>query len=65
MRAMPAGSRCEISVPANRTLPRVAGAKPDRTLKKVVFPAPFGPMIAWTVPSVTSSDTPSSAMNPA
>ena len=52
-------------MPANRTLPRVAGAKPDRTLKKVVFPAPLGPMIAWIVPSATSSETPSSAVNPA
>src|SRR5271165_947863 len=32
------------SVPKARTVPDAGRTKPDRTLKKVVLPAPFGPM---------------------
>ena len=56
MRAIAAGSSCAISSPAKRTLPRVAGAKPESTLKNVVLPAPLGPMIAWTFPRHVERD---------
>jgi len=35
-----------MSWPWNVIVPLVGIRKPERTLKNVVFPAPFGPMIA-------------------
>ena len=32
--------------------PLVGGTKPESRLNKVVFPAPFGPMIAWIGPAL-------------
>src|SRR5207247_420572 len=34
------------------------------TLKSVVFPEPFGPMIPWISPAPTSSETPTRACRP-
>src|ERR1700681_4295927 len=52
------------SVPRNFTLPFSGNAKPEIALKNVVFPAPFGPISAWIVPSRTFSDTSSTARTP-
>ena len=54
-RAMPF---CEIALdgrpvmssPLNKMRPLVGRSTPVRQLKKVLFPAPFGPMMAQTLP---------------
>src|SRR5262245_6386133 len=55
VRAMPSAVRRWLgqpvtSFPNNRTCPDVAGRIPVTTLNSVVFPAPFGPMIALRSP---------------
>jgi hypothetical protein len=37
--------------------PEVGGKNPEIRLKKVVLPAPFGPMMAHNSPFATDSDT--------
>ena len=48
-----------ISAPSNRIWPPVGGNSPVRRLKKVVLPAPLGPMTPtaspWRMPNVTWS----------
>src|SRR5262245_8376349 len=53
-----------MSRPANAIRPSLARYWPLRRLKRVVFPAPFGPMIDLRVPLATSSDTWSTATCP-
>src|SRR5438445_62203 len=55
------GRSAVIVVARNRAWPRSAGRRPVRTLKSVVLPAPFGPMIERSSPRGTRSDTPSTA----
>ncbi len=62
VRAMPRRARTwgderVMSVPSKRTRPRVGGWRPVMTLKRVVLPAPLGPMRPWTVPARTATST--------
>src|SRR5579872_6968891 len=65
-RAMP---KCErralfkrvMGDPLKRISPSEGCKSPLRRLKSVVFPAPLGPMIEWSVPSRTSRSTPLTA----
>src|SRR3569833_3649936 len=43
-----------MSLPSRAIVPAVGARKPDSMLKKVVLPAPFGPMTAKRLPSGTS-----------
>src|SRR5215475_7407430 len=45
------------SRPRKRTRPEVARSSPERRLRKVDFPAPFGPITACTRPSSNASET--------
>src|SRR5438132_4399482 len=45
--------RSPISLPSKRMCPASALSAPVTRLKKVVLPAPFGPMIAWIPPAST------------
>src|SRR5579883_3071006 len=47
-----------------KSRPDVGAISPASRLKSVVFPAPFGPMIACSVPSCTSRSTLSTATVP-
>ena len=49
------------SRPSKTILPALGGKKPLIKLKKVVFPAPFGPMIARNSPRATASEMSSTA----
>src|SRR5215470_5891186 len=49
------------SSPAKRTVPRSGRTSPASWPISVVFPAPFGPMIAWVSPRRTSRSMPSLA----
>ena len=50
--------------PSHRTSPRSGSRKPLRTLKSVVLPAPFGPMMPRISPARTSKLTSDSAWRP-
>src|SRR6266851_90051 len=52
------------SAPRKRTRPEVARSSPERRLSSVDFPAPLGPMMAWTLPRSKRSETPSTAVSP-
>src|SRR5678816_4184647 len=52
------------SSPRKRTLPDVGGYVPTRQEKRVVFPAPLGPITEKISPRCTSKDTESSARSP-
>src|SRR5579875_629023 len=52
------------SSPRKRTVPRSGKYKPERLLKNVVFPAPFGPITAWIIPFATLIETSSTAWTP-
>src|SRR5271156_6605620 len=45
-------------------LPEVGCKNLVSKLKKVVLPAPFGPIRAWISPCLTRTETPSTATNP-
>src|SRR5690349_9872834 len=45
-------------------LPPSGASVPAIWLISVVLPAPFGPMMAWSSPGITSSVTPSVTSNP-
>ncbi len=47
---MRCGGRSRISSPCRRTVPASGVNMPDTRLYIVVFPAPFGPISAWTSP---------------
>ena len=53
-----------MSSPAKRTVP-VQGVNPAMASKRVVLPAPFGPMRPTTSATPTLNDTPSTATHPA
>ena len=53
-----------MSVPSNRILPLVTGYMPVHMLKKVVLPAPFGPMMPKMSPSQICMFTSSTAFRP-
>src|SRR5882724_8146962 len=57
---MSGGARVTSS-PRKRTRPEVARSSPDSKLRRVDLPAPFGPMMACTVPRSTRRVTPSTA----
>ena len=50
-----------ISAPANVTLPRAAGVRPEIERSVVDLPAPLEPIRVTTSPSSTVSETPFSA----
>ncbi len=50
-----------MSLPSNKTEPSVARCSPEIVRSSVDLPAPFAPMIAYTSPGKTRSDTWSSA----
>src|SRR6185437_2944443 len=58
-----AGKRV-MSRPASETLPASGVSCPVNWLISVVLPAPFGPMMAWSSPRATSSETRSVATMP-
>src|SRR5437660_10884230 len=60
-RATACGGRPLIVLPANSTWPAGGGSSPVIRSKRVVWPAPLGPMIARRSRASTSSDTPLSA----
>src|SRR5579862_6986235 len=63
---------CEISFEGNPVMssplktmrPPVGVSTPVRQLKKVLLPAPFGPMMAWVLPRSTAKLTCDSAARP-
>src|SRR5580765_1039197 len=50
--------------PAKRTSPELAWTEPTRQEKRVVFPAPLGPMTPKISPSETAKSTPDRASSP-
>ena len=58
------GGRPVTSSPAISTRPAVGRSTPATTLKRVVLPAPFGPMSPVIEPSAIDSEAPSTARNP-
>src|SRR5215211_4196943 len=54
------GDKPVTSSPAMRTEPRAGFTRPVRTLKKVVLPAPFGPMMPCNSPGSTANEMSSS-----
>src|SRR5829696_5249982 len=52
------------SIPSKWTWPLSAGIRPVTRLKSVVFPAPFGPMMALSLPLSSSRSTSSTATSP-
>ena len=52
------GGRPAMFSPLNRMRPEVGRMTPVRQLKKVLLPAPFGPMMARISPRLTSKLTP-------
>src|SRR5689334_8694849 len=61
---MRSGGRPAMFSPLNRTRPDVGPMTPVRQLKKVLLPAPFGPMMARISPRWTSKSTLLSALRP-
>src|ERR1700674_6094042 len=53
-----------MSLPLKTMRPRVGVRNLVRRLKQVVFPAPFGPIKACTVPRAMRNDTPATATKP-
>src|ERR1700730_12243237 len=64
LREMRSGESPVMSSPLNSIRPEVGRRIPVRQLKKVLFPAPFGPMIARSSPRPTSELTLLSAAKP-
>src|SRR6185312_4321095 len=58
------GERGWIGRPATRTSPASRGWTPVRTLIRVLLPAHFSPIRAWTSPARAAKATPSSAVTP-
>src|SRR5919109_3369064 len=58
------GVRPVISAPWNRMEPALGVSAPEMQLNSVVFPEPLGPMSPRISPSVTSNETPLSAVKP-
>ena len=64
LREIRSGGSPVMSSPSNRMRPDVGRSTPVRQLKKVLFPAPFGPMMARISSRPTSKLTPLSAVRP-
>src|SRR5881628_1733794 len=62
--ATSSGRRPPMSSPFHNTAPELAGASRAITLRSVVFPEPFGPMMPRTSPGATTNDTFETAMRP-
>src|SRR3546814_15225548 len=58
------GGRPRSDRPSNSTEPASGRNRPVSTFRSVDLPAPFGPMIAWIVPSWTCRRTSFSAASP-
>src|SRR5262245_4739013 len=56
--------QCVTSWPNSRTWPDVAGKMPVITLKRVVLPAPLGPMMALRSPAISVRFTSRTALSP-
>src|SRR5665213_31492 len=52
-----------MSAPRKRIVPAVGRASPDRQLKKVLLPAPFGPIRPSSSPASSIRSAPSTARN--
>src|SRR5437588_8773250 len=63
-RACASGNARVTSAPLNTTEPPVGGSSPARQLKKVDFPAPFGPMMPTISPSFTRRSAWATAVKP-
>src|SRR5437899_2822228 len=63
MRESRSGAVRVTSAPRKRISPAVARSSPLSRFRNVDFPAPLGPIRAWTWPSSKASDTPSTADN--
>ena len=50
-----------MSRPSKSIRPPLGGTRPETARASVLFPAPFAPSTASTVPGATVSDTPNSA----
>src|SRR3989441_609778 len=61
MREARSGVARVTPAPRKGITPPVARSSPERRFRKVDFPAPFGPMTAWTRPSAKARETPSTA----
>lgn len=53
---------CVMSRPSSHTEPEVARSCPEMRLNQVVFPAPFGPTMAVSVPGLNAQETWSTAI---
>src|SRR5262245_13879299 len=53
-----------MSAPSKRMRPALGASSPVSCAMSVVFPAPFGPMTAWSSPRGTSSEIASEATTP-
>src|SRR5947209_17021552 len=62
--ATSSGRRPPMFSPFHNTAPELAGASRAITLRSVVFPEPFGPMMPRTSPGATTNDTFETAMRP-
>src|SRR6266545_654449 len=63
LRATVCGRLPPMLFPRNVTSPCVGLCTPVSSRKRVVLPAPFGPMIEWMLPSATSRSTSLTASN--
>src|SRR5438067_2565770 len=61
MRDSRSGVARVTSSPRKRIRPLLARSSPESRFRNVDFPAPFGPITAWTRPSWKASETPSTA----
>jgi hypothetical protein len=57
------GRTLVMSLPSYRIVPSVGWCRPAIVRSRVDLPAPFAPMIAYTSPGNTRSETPSSALS--
>src|SRR5665213_2329950 len=64
LRATACGGRPKTDWPSNSIAPRSGLMKPVATLKRVVLPAPLGPISAVMDPLLTSNVAPSTAIRP-
>jgi len=65
MRRLTSRESWNTSNPATRTLPEVPGMNPERILRVVLLPAPFGPSRPTISPRATVKEMPSTAVCPA
>src|SRR5258705_8785296 len=58
------GGRLAIDRPSSAMVPLPGEQKPESTLRREVFPAPFGPITAWMRCGFTVRVTPANAATP-